>query len=90
MQAAPLTAEEQSTVSKRGVLGLLAGVAAVAFAFVPNDALYVSKPTNPMYFYLVPLLRVADILRDLQPAVADAEFAQVRCHVISLLIPSLP
>jgi hypothetical protein len=43
-------------MQRRLLIGVMASVAVGAFALVPSQQL-VLKPSKPMYFYLVPLLR---------------------------------
>jgi hypothetical protein len=42
---------------KRLVIGLVAALGIAAFGLIPTDQLQI-KPDKPMYFYVVPLLRI--------------------------------
>jgi A/G-specific adenine glycosylase len=44
-------------LQRRLLLGVLASVGLGAFALVPTQELQLSKPSKPLFFYLVPLLR---------------------------------
>lgn len=46
-----------SPPQRRLILGAVAAVGLGAFALVPTQQLAVSKPSKPLFFYLVPLLR---------------------------------
>jgi hypothetical protein len=45
------------TLQRRLLLGLLASMGLAAFALVPTQQLQLSKPSKPLFFYIVPLLR---------------------------------
>ena len=45
-------------MQRRVLIGLAVTAAAAAFALVPTDSLRLVKPQKPLFFYLVPLLRV--------------------------------
>ncbi|GAX84747.1 hypothetical protein CEUSTIGMA_g12169.t1 [Chlamydomonas eustigma] len=69
--------EMQQTVQKRLALGIIASLALGAFALVPTDALRL-KPPKPMYFYIVPLLRIKDLLEECGPIIQDADWSTLR------------
>jgi hypothetical protein len=45
----------------------------IAFGLIPTESLRL-KPPNPMYFYIVPLLRARDLLGEAKPIIADADW----------------
>jgi hypothetical protein len=71
-------AEEQGVVRRRLLQGALATAALAAFALVPTRALRVGAPSKPLFFYLVPLVRALDQLRDLEQPVEDADWPTLR------------
>lgn len=46
-----------SLPQRRLILGAVAAVGLGAFALVPTGELQLSKPSKPLFFYLVPLMR---------------------------------
>ncbi len=46
------------TLQRRLLIGSAITVAAAAFALVPTDALRIGRPSKPLFFYLIPLVRV--------------------------------
>jgi hypothetical protein len=61
----PVDKAMEETVSKRLIIGLLGAAALGALAFIPTEALRI-KPSQPLYFYVVPLLRCKELLGSLQ------------------------
>lgn len=69
---------------RRLILGIAASVGLGAFALVPTQQLQLAKPSKPLFFYLVPLLRraparlpgrpaaYAEVPRPLQAALAGS------------------
>jgi hypothetical protein len=45
-------------LQRRLLIGSAITVAAAAFALVPTDALRIGRPSKPLFFYLIPLVRV--------------------------------
>ncbi len=45
-------------LQRRLLIGVVLTAAALAFALVPTDSLRIVKPPKPLFFYLVPLIRV--------------------------------
>jgi A/G-specific adenine glycosylase len=76
--AASSSPEQQGVVRRRLLQGALATAALAAFALVPTRALRIGAPSKPLFFYLVPLVRALDQLRDLEPAVEDADWPRLR------------
>ena len=76
--SAASSAEEAGVVRRRLLQGALATAALAAFALVPTRALRVGAPSKPLFFYLIPLVRALDQLRDLEPAVEDADWPKLR------------
>jgi len=76
--AAGGAAEADGVVRRRLLQGAAATALLAAFALVPTSALRLGAPAKPLFFYLVPLVRVLDQLRDLEPAVEDADWTRLR------------
>jgi len=69
--------EAQATIQRRLLIGGLLAAGAAAFALVPTEALR-PLPPRPLFFYVVPLLRVSDLLADAQPIIEDGDWGQLR------------
>ncbi|PNW85057.1 hypothetical protein CHLRE_03g169900v5 [Chlamydomonas reinhardtii] len=75
--ASTLEPEYKATVTRRLLIGAALTAGAAAFALVPTEALR-PKPSKPLYFYLVSLLRVQDLLVDCKSIIEDADWEQLR------------
>ncbi|KAG2443086.1 hypothetical protein HYH02_009500 [Chlamydomonas schloesseri] len=75
--ASTLEPEYKATVTRRLLIGAALSAGAAAFALVPTEALR-PKPSKPLYFYLVSLLRVQDLLVDCKVIIEDADWQQLR------------
>ncbi|EFN52075.1 hypothetical protein CHLNCDRAFT_139323 [Chlorella variabilis] len=64
-------AEELDVVKRRLLLGLLGTAALCAFALVPTQQLQLGKPSKPLFFYLVPLLRSQQLLAEVEQLVPE-------------------
>lgn len=82
---AELTEEERATVGRRLAVGVVLGAAALAFGLTPTEELNLSRPQKPLFFYLVPLVRVRDLLTELEEPVQEARFDEVRAGLSSIL-----
>eukprot|EP00199_Chlamydomonas_sp_CCMP681_P002529 CAMPEP_0119102650 /NCGR_PEP_ID=MMETSP1180-20130426/1324_1 /TAXON_ID=3052 ORGANISM="Chlamydomonas cf sp, Strain CCMP681" /NCGR_SAMPLE_ID=MMETSP1180 /ASSEMBLY_ACC=CAM_ASM_000741 /LENGTH=323 /DNA_ID=CAMNT_0007086971 /DNA_START=13 /DNA_END=984 /DNA_ORIENTATION=+ len=69
--------EYESVVQRRLLIGGLLTLGAAAFALVPTEALR-PKPSKPLYFYVVPLLRVKDLLTECPSIIENADWVQLR------------
>ncbi|KAG2499370.1 hypothetical protein HYH03_002945 [Edaphochlamys debaryana] len=69
--------EYKATVTKRILIGAVLTAGLGAFALVPTEALR-PKPSKPMYFYLVPVLRVESLLSECKAIIEDADWPQLR------------
>jgi hypothetical protein len=70
-------------VRRRVLLGLGLSVAVGAFALVPTEQLQ-APPSKPLFFYLVPLLRVRALLDDVLTAAADGDYERLERLVASI------
>lgn len=75
--AAPVDPEAEATIQRRLLIAGLLSAGALALALIPTDAL-APKPQKPLYFYLVPLLRIQDLLNECDQIIQDAEWDQLR------------
>ncbi len=65
------------TPQKRLVLGTLVSIGLAAFALVPTKELR-PKPSKPLFFYIVPLIRIQDLLNESKSIIEDANWEQLR------------
>ncbi|KAL4424061.1 hypothetical protein ABPG75_001362 [Micractinium tetrahymenae] len=65
--------EDQEVVKRRLVLGLVAAAGLGAFALVPTQELQLAKPSKPLFFYLVPLLRSQQLLVEAERLVPEGD-----------------
>eukprot|EP00955_Chlamydomonas_euryale_P017181 183322-Chlamydomonas_euryale.AAC.6 len=61
-----------ATVQRRLLIGLGGAAVLGAFALVPTQSMRL-KPPKPMYFYVVPLLRIQELLVECKPVIEDAD-----------------
>jgi hypothetical protein len=78
--AAGLSPEEQATVTRRLLIGGGLSSAAIALALIPDKA-FNPKANKPLFFYLVPLLRVQSLLDELDAPIAEARWDEVAATV---------
>lgn len=71
------TAAEKTTVQRRLLLGVGLAAALGALALVPLDVL-TPAPSQPLFFYLTPLIRVQALLEDASSVVQDAQWDDLR------------
>ncbi|GIL72877.1 hypothetical protein Vretifemale_3169 [Volvox reticuliferus] len=69
--------EYKATVQRRLFIGGILTLGLGAFALVPTEALR-PKPSKPMYFYLVPLLRIQELLGECRTIIEVADWDQLR------------
>jgi len=84
-QAEEMSEEDKATVTRRVVLGTLGTVGAVAFGLTPTEKLDLSRPDQPLFFYLVALLRIRELLPELEEPVREANFSAVKAGLRSIL-----
>ena len=70
--ASGVAPEDQETLSRRLLLGGVGTALFVALSLVPDSA---GPPSKPLFFYVVPLLRVQALLPKAEEVVADADWA---------------
>jgi len=68
---------EASEVQRRLILGIGLAVVAGGFALIPTDKLQ-PPPSKPLFFYLVPLLRVRALLQEAQSIIPVGDYEQLR------------
>lgn len=69
--------EMAATVQRRLIVGAALAAGLAAFALVPTESLVI-KPSRPMFSYLVPVLRIQQLLADTKEVVDDANWEQLR------------
>lgn len=79
-----LTEEEQATVNRRIALGALFTVGFGALALKPDDS---GPPPKPLFYYLVPLVRVEDLLQEALPQAEDADWPSLERTLKAVLGP---
>jgi len=67
-----VAAEDEATLQRRLLLGGLGTALFAALSLVPSSS---GPPAKPLFFYLVPLLRVQTLLTDAEAVVADADWS---------------
>ena len=85
--ASAASPEAEGVVRRRLLQGALATAALAAFAVVPTRALRLGAPAKPLFFYLVPLVKALDQLRDLETAVEDADWPRLRAARAAIVGP---
>lgn len=58
-------------LQRRLLLGGVGSVLILAASLVPTDMLRLSRPSKPLFFYLTPLYRVQNLLKDMEQAAVD-------------------
>lgn len=80
---AGLSADEEATVRRRVLIGGAITAVTIALSLVPDKALN-PKPSKPLFFYLVPLVRAQTLLTETRVAIDNAEWAAVQGAVRSI------
>lgn len=70
------TEEEAAVVKRRLLIGTLLSIGLGAFALIPTEKLQ-PPPSKPLFFYLVPLLRVKEILQEIVRVIPDGNYEQL-------------
>lgn len=78
-------AEEKEVVKRRLLLGLLASAGLGAFALVPTQQLQIGKPSKPLFFYLVPLLRSQQLLVEAERLVPEGDLPALKALLQRIL-----
>jgi hypothetical protein len=68
--------EEKATVKRRLIIGTVLSAGLGAFALIPTEKLQ-PPPSKPLFFYLVPLLRVREILKEIVTVIPDGKYEQL-------------
>lgn len=68
--------EEKAVVKRRLLIGIALSIGLGAFALVPTEKLQ-PPPSKPLFFYLVPLLRVREILNEIVRIIPDGNYEQL-------------
>lgn len=79
------SAEETEVVKRRLLLGLLASVGLGAFALVPTQDLALNKPSKPLFFYIVPLLRAQQLLIQVEQLVPEGDLLSLKSLLSRIL-----
>lgn len=68
--------EEKAIVKRRLLIGTVLSAGLGAFALIPTEKLQ-PPPSKPLFFYLVPLLRSQEILREIVRVIPDGNYEQL-------------
>lgn len=68
---------EAGIVQRRLIIGIAATAALGAFALIPTEKLQ-PAPSKPLFFYLVPLLRVQELLVEAEKIIPGGDYEQLR------------
>lgn len=68
---------EDAVVQRRLAIGLGLSVVLGAFALVPTEKLQ-PAPSKPLFFYLVPLIRTQEILKEVIDTLPDGDYQKLR------------
>lgn len=68
---------EAGVVQRRLLIGIGASLALGAFALVPTEKLQ-PAPSKPLFFYLLPLLRVQELLVEAEKIIPGGDYEQLR------------
>ena len=79
-----MSEEDQNTVNRRLAIGIAMAVGFIGFGLIPDDSIG-GKPEKPLFFYLVPIARSREILRNCEELAEDGEFEALLSNVKSVL-----
>jgi len=79
-----MSEEDQNTVNRRLAIGIAMTVGFIGFGLIPDDSIG-GKPEKPLFFYLVPIARSREILRNCEELAEDGEFEALLSNVKSVL-----
>ncbi|KAK9805759.1 hypothetical protein WJX73_006489 [Symbiochloris irregularis] len=74
---ATITQDEAAVVKRRLLIGLGLAAGATALALIPTDSLRLSKPSKPLFLYLVPIVRSQELLMDLEDIVGNGRWDEL-------------
>eukprot|EP01024_Parvocaulis_polyphysoides_P052065 TRINITY_DN5128_c0_g1_i3.p2 TRINITY_DN5128_c0_g1~~TRINITY_DN5128_c0_g1_i3.p2 ORF type:complete len:357 (-),score=39.57 TRINITY_DN5128_c0_g1_i3:230-1216(-) len=73
-----MTEEQKAEVNKRILIGGILSAAFVALALIPSDNFQILKPSKPLFFYLVPIIRVQELLKGAETLILDGKFIELQ------------
>jgi len=79
-----MSEEDQNTVNRRLAIGIAMTAGFIGFGLIPDDSIG-GKPEKPLFFYLVPIARSREILRNCEELAEDGEFEALLSNVKSVL-----
>ena len=84
LTVAAMSEEDQNTVNRRLAIGIALTFGFIGIGLIPDD--FISrKPEKPLFFYLVPVARSREILRNCEELAEDGEFEALLSNVKSVL-----
>ena len=84
LTVAAMSEEDQNTVNRRLAIGIAMTFGFIGIGLIPDD--FISrKPEKPLFFYLVPVARSREILRNCEELAEDGEFEALLSNVKSVL-----
>lgn len=84
LTVAEMSEEDQNTVNRRLAIGIALTVGFIGFGLIPDDSIG-GKPEKPLFFYLVPIARSREILRNCKELAEDGDFEALLSNVKSVL-----
>ena len=84
LTVAEMSEEDQNTVNRRLAIGIAVTVGFIGFGLIPDDSIG-GKPEKPLFFYLVPIARSREILRNCEELAEDGDFEALLSNVKSVL-----
>ncbi|CAL6424006.1 unnamed protein product [Bathycoccus prasinos] len=84
LTVAEMSEEDQNTVNRRLAIGIALTVGFIGFGLIPDDSIE-GKPEKPLFFYLVPIARSREILRNCEELAEDGDFEALLSNVKSVL-----
>ena len=84
LTVAEMSEEDQNTVNRRLAIGIALTVGFIGFGLIPDDSIG-GKPEKPLFFYLVPIARSREILRNCEELAEDGDFEALLSNVKSVL-----
>lgn len=87
LTVAEMSKEDQDIVNRRLIIGIGLTVGFCAFGLVPDDKLVLpgARPEKPLFFYLVPICKSREILRNCEELAVDGDFDQLLNNVQKVL-----
>lgn len=84
LTVAEMSEEDQNTVNRRLAIGIALTVGFIGFGLIPDDSIG-GKLEKPLFFYLVPIARSREILRNCEELAEDGDFEALLSNVKSVL-----